>query len=316
MSELDKSNDRSFDSWLWLWATIIFLSGVIIILVSDRVQLPDILGRVLHEVGFACIVASIVWIIFERFSERNSERAWRKRSEKIAEDVFYGVLRRRLPKQLLAAANELILAQDLIRRELRLEYEISDGGPELQKIYGCPVVRLDTHASYKLINVGEKTVPHKVALSLPNAILPDDKQFPILSSTVIRQNGQPISQADTLLANAVNTKRVENDRVTFDIANINLAPDEEVFISVEYSLLKHENDSEVVQTTFASDSISIIIRDRKPGTRQVGARALHRDKLTVERNSPISGMYEYSLDKFLLPHQGVIVWWSKHLHRN
>ncbi|HWX86495.1 MAG TPA: hypothetical protein VNZ48_23085 [Xanthobacteraceae bacterium] len=312
----EKALTGNLNSWLWLWASIIFLIGLVAVMASELIESSRIVQILLHEIGFALIVASVVWFIFERISESHSERVWKRRSEKIAEDVFYGVLRRRLPKELLVVANELILAQDVIRKELCLSWEIFDGTAELNEICGFPVVRLDTRVSYRLLNISERPKTHQIVLSLPNPTLRGDHKLPMLSGVVIRQGDQLLAPAETLLSQALCNRKEEDSRVIFNIASINLPADSDAFIAIEYSLLKYENDTDLFQTVFPADSISISIRDHRPGARLVGVRALHRDKLTVERCLPDKGVYEYKLPKFFLPHQGVIVWWNKQKPRS
>src|SRR3954454_24642407 len=92
-----------------LRAALAFVLGIVLILLKHEV--PPWAEDVFHEVGFALLVAVIIWVTFDYFSHYDEEERWRSRIEQITGEVFYGVLRRKLPKELVAEANILVLDQ-------------------------------------------------------------------------------------------------------------------------------------------------------------------------------------------------------------
>ena len=107
-----------------LRAAVAFLLGAVLIIASHAV--PAWAAALLHETGFALLVAVIIWVTFDYFSRPEREEVWQRRIEQITGQALYGALRRRFPKELLAEANSLVLSQVFVRRNLTLEYVLED----------------------------------------------------------------------------------------------------------------------------------------------------------------------------------------------
>ena len=83
----------------------------------EKIPFSELLEKLLHEVGFALVVAAVIWIVFESFSSAQTEEQWNQRLDRISKDVFHGVLGRNLPQDLIKTAFDLVLTQNFIRSE-------------------------------------------------------------------------------------------------------------------------------------------------------------------------------------------------------
>ena len=55
------------------------------------------LTLILQEVGFALVVAIVIWTVFEYFSRTENEAIWKERIDSTAQNMLYAVLRKDLP---------------------------------------------------------------------------------------------------------------------------------------------------------------------------------------------------------------------------
>jgi hypothetical protein len=139
--------------------------GVIILLVREKLPWPW-LQDLLHEIGFALLVAVFIWVVFDYFSHTDEEGRWRTRIEQITSEVFYGVLRRNLPKELLAEANTLILNQVFIRKGLSVEYILEDDAYADGAGNQVRYTKLSAAIRYTLVNVSDTPKQFPVAVNV------------------------------------------------------------------------------------------------------------------------------------------------------
>jgi hypothetical protein len=140
--------------------------AVIILLLHEKVPYPWA-KDLLHEVGFALLVAVFIWVVFDYFSHTDQEARWRARIEQITSEVFYGVLRRNLPKELLAEANTLILNQMFIRKGMSLEYILEDDTYTDEAGNENRFTKVSAAIRYVIVNVSDSQQKFPVAVMLP-----------------------------------------------------------------------------------------------------------------------------------------------------
>jgi hypothetical protein len=302
-------NKKSFGWSFWTWAGLSLALGLILILIADRMEGSPHLSTLFHEVGFAIIVAVLIWLIFERLSHARTDAIWHSRIDQITEDVFYGVLRRRIPKALMKTANELILTRDFVRSFLTIEYELKSMLTDAQVHF----VQLATTISYRLENIGDDDARFPVAISIPNPQVAALKKYVKVNRIIIQDStgrdevdlAGPMRNFETDLENS------REPQVTLHCKTISLKSEETVELTFDYVMAKEEEDDEIFQTIFAADSITLRITDRDGPFRVIGARSLHPRKLECLRYSPETGHYHYHLPHYLLPYQGVVFWWKR-----
>jgi hypothetical protein len=84
----------------------------------------------------------------------------------------------------------------------------------------------------------------------------------------------------------------------------------------DYVMAKEQEDSEVTQFLFPTDSVAITIVDQGTDERVVRAKSIHRCALEGISSDSERGTYNYRLDRYFLPRQGYVIWWKRDFSRN
>jgi hypothetical protein len=87
---------------------------------------------------------------------------------------------------------------------------------------------------------------------------------------------------------------------------------EEIEVFYDYYMAKAEEDTEIYHTAMPTDGLTITIVDTYPGKRAVRARTVHRAPLRNNSSSFVTGTYSFTLDEYLLPQQGFVIWWKNY----
>jgi hypothetical protein len=244
-----------------------------------------------HEVGFALIVAVIIWRSFEFLAQKESAHHWNRRLEQISQGVFAAMLKRELPEKLVTQAFELILHQQLIRKEATFLFRIIDA--TYQDRFGDPqpYVKLHVVVSYKIKNVSDRNAELTLQIALPNPLINELKPLSDVMKFIVRAregNDQekdmeyPLEEARARFMEAIDDDWTTE--VPFVVGKRSLAPQEERQIIVEYFMAKEVEDNEVVQMRYPTESVSITIENLGSVTRGVVAKAIHPkslDRLSV-----------------------------------
>jgi hypothetical protein len=282
--------------------------GALILLVRDHAPWPWLVD-LMPEIGFALLVAVFIYLIFEVFAQADEEQIWRKRIEDITGNVFYGVLRRSLPESLLREANELVLSQVFIRKSLSLEYVLEDDTFEDEDGKAASYVRVMAAIRFRIENISDTPQKFPLRVALPNPVVQGLKEKTDVFSFSYVQHGAQHSVDLTKAKEMFRLNLAESQRshVICEAEPILLEKGERAEVEYRYAMAKENEDAENFETLYPSDSIRLMIVDR--GSRRIGASSHHPSELeclTLE-----GGPVQYRLNRYLLPHQGVLIWWKK-----
>lgn len=292
----------------------ILSASAVLLMLSHYVFPKGLLHTALHEIGFALLVSIIVWALFEAQLSHEAETAWQTRIQKVTENVFQAVLRKDLPKALLDEANNLVLNSSLIREDFAVTYTLSDEKFQLSECEtDCVIV--DSVMEFRMRNVGTETVHWPVRASLPNPIHPDLKTRVGVRSLAVVKGGQPVmldlENARTKFAADI----ADNNKtaIVFCPGEVSLAPGESCQVSASYTMAKEAEDTELLGSLYPSDGLKLTIFDKSGADgRLMFARAVHRnDLLPISEGIGAPGVKIFKIDGYLLPHQGVLIWWKR-----
>jgi hypothetical protein len=307
----------SFKKLCAFWKPICFalLIGTISLLISHNYFGEKSFWHVFfHEIGFALLVATTIWIAFEFFSHIDAEDHWNARIEQISKNVFFGVWKKNFPDGLIKQAGRLILDQDFVRTDMHLVYTLSDAsftlGAETLKF-----VKLNTVATCKVRNISNDKAMLPLGIGLPNPMINELKLHCCLNKLVIKRGGKiepiPTKTWDDALVKFKTD--LDNDKCTvarMKLGEISLAPNEELEMILDYNMAKEAEDTEVFTTRFPVDSVTFTISDRGPTKREVRARSIHTEDLENDTSSEAGATYVFRLPHWLLPEQGFVIWWK------
>ncbi|MGB7976106.1 MAG: hypothetical protein WCF81_17565 [Roseiarcus sp.] len=316
MYETEKGSLRSFP---YLHAGIALLLGVVLLLAAHwSLPLHPLIEEILQEVGFALVVAVIIWSTFEVFSQQDAEEKWKARVELIAKNVFFGVFRRNFPPGLIHEANILVLEHNLVRGPTTITYSLRDKTYTDRYGVSQKFVELSARLRFKIKNIGDAKTIFEAKVGMPNPIIDELKEFSKVKTIQITGSSQ--TEIDKLIANRMLLaqdefkEKLKNDSsymVPFKVCDVSMAPGEEIEATYEYSMPKEEDDTEICQTLYPMESVNITVVDWGPTRRIVRARSIHHVDLENDSPRDATGTYNYHLARYLLPHQGFAIWWKR-----
>ena len=139
------------------------------------------------EVGFALIVAVVIWAVFEYFAREENEEMWKARIRDISENIFYGVLRRKLPVEYIQLANEVVLSPKFIRTDWQLDIFAKDSN------FGRDFVEFNIRSRFKITNVTDDPHDFPFDIGVPIVFDPSGRLDTALIDAGARRDGNKIS---------------------------------------------------------------------------------------------------------------------------
>jgi uncharacterized phage-associated protein len=162
-------------------------------------------------------------------------------------------------------------------------------------------------------NVGNETEDFPVRIGLPNPLIDEVKPFCRVLRVVVKAGGQEeivdLSEPERKFRESIKNDRLST--VPFEAKVIKIKPEEQAEIIFDYTTAKEEEDNEIFQTKLPTDSIVMTITDKGPTKRIIRAKTLHMAPFEDDTSADQSGTYNFSLFRYLLPHQGFVIWWKK-----
>ncbi|MEA2896098.1 MAG: hypothetical protein QOJ84_1713 [Bradyrhizobium sp.] len=303
---------------LVLGLVLLFLanSGVIFSTAPHHVvEQKTLLLRVVQEVGFALIVALVIWAAWEVFKQAETEEQWNKHIDRVSRSVFFGVLKRNFPEGLVDEARQLVFEKDFVRMGSSHLFTLRDDTYQLDDGQQAACVLVEVLHRFKIKNVANEARDYLVTVGLPNPFHPGLKPKCKVLQVQIRIPGgaledQPLGEAETKFRNALDQPDNARDHFFFDVKTIKIQSGQEIEVIWNYTVPKEEEDTEVVLFAYACEAVVISVIDMQPTKRTVRAKAIHRAMLENVSSRATPGIYSYRLDHFFLPRQGFMIWWK------
>jgi hypothetical protein len=269
-----------------------------------------------QEVGFALIVAFVIWAAWEVFKQAETEDQWNARIERVAKSVFFGVLKRNFPEELIQEATLLLLERDFIRTGSSHLFTLRDDKFIRQDGKETPCVILEVLARFKIKNVANETRDYPLRVGLPNPLHSGLKEKCKVRQVQVRLpreelKGRLLKDAEQKFRTELDDPRNKKDTIFFELELVKIHPGEEIEIIWNYAIPKEAEDAEVVQFTQATDAAVISVVDLGGDKRTVRAKSIHRCELENVGSESPKGTYSYRLDRFFLPRQGFHIWWKE-----
>jgi len=267
----------------------------------------------LHEAGFACLVAVLIWLVWEIFHQMETEDQWNARIERIAKSVFFGVFKRNLPDQLIQEANFLLLEQKFVRTGYNATFNLIDDQFERANGQLEPFVRFDAIVRYKVKNISAEPEDCPIVVGIPAPGYAAMKKKCCVRSVQLAQAGGQFQNLNLEEAEKKFREKLDdpsNEQALFTLPSVEVPPGGEIELIWDYATAKAEEDAAVLQTQFPTESITITVVDQRPAHRIVRARSIHRLPFTKISSDDKSGTYIFKLDRYFLPHQAFHIWWQ------
>lgn len=295
------------------------VGGMALLLTAHLVVVDKeaVLFLLLHEIGFALIVSLVVWAMFEAQLSHEAEATWDRRIERVTKNVFQAVLRKDLPKELLDEANNLVLNSRLTRNAFTVTYTLADAQFEIGPGKNRDCVVVDALMEFTMHNVSTEEVDWPVNLLLPNPVHAGMKQLVAVRDMTVTKGGEAVI-LDLEGARRGFLEQMEDNsktRVPFSAGKVLLRPGEACEFSASYVMAKEAEDTELLSTLYPADGLRITIFDTAGDRNRITfARSVHRQPVEiVSRGDNAAGNAAkiFRVPGYLLPHQGVLIWWKR-----
>jgi hypothetical protein len=302
--------------WAVIAAVIAILLGAVLLLLSYHVLPAEeypFLHDFTHEVGFALLVAVVIFFAFQVFSEAETDERWIARIESMSRNVFLGVFKRNLPKEYIEEALRLVVEHTFVRLSVNFTYTLADAQYKNRSGQDENFVLFHSVARYKMKNITESSQVMPIRLALPNPLIDELKPFCKVNRVTVVQAAIE-RDLDITAESAAFAERLRNDAETqiwFKAGELTIQSEESVEVILNYTMAKEEEDTEIFTTRTPTEKVNITILDRAPEKRVVQALSIHRAGLRNNTPAGADGTYNYSLDHYLLPLQGFSVWWKR-----
>jgi hypothetical protein len=214
---------------------------------------------------------------------------------------------------LIKEANILLLDHTFLRKSLDVTYTLNDDYYIDRDGHKQMFVKLGTITRFKMVNISNVEVDYRIGVGLPNPLIDEMKVFCKVNRIYIRR-GDEVEHFELAEAEKIFREKIKDDnlyQVNFEVKSIKLRSGEEIEIVSDYVMAKEEEDTELLQTKYPTDSLNVTILDHNPQSRFVRARAIHLGDLRDDSSQGNDGSYKFTLDRYLLPHQGFAIWWKK-----
>jgi hypothetical protein len=269
---------------------------------------PLTYAALFREFGFACIIAFVISMAIERVARREFSETINQRLLDVQKAVFRAIYFRDLTPQLVSEVETLIFNADFMRHNHRQAYTLSltnarELDPTNPLVPDYPIMQCDVTMSYEVRNISREEKDFLVRIEL-------EKAYPEFLNKFVRIKGVKINGVDML--------RVEIDKCDTDCPDTedfrcfekivrNIQPGDRVKVNAVWQVLKDPDDSEVWRSIYPSDGMTLGVNFPK-AVRLKGAHALHR-QIISSKGIEGASYYEWSIEKAVLPHQGIVFWW-------
>jgi hypothetical protein len=270
--------------------------------------------HLLQEVGFALIVALVIWAMWEYFSQVETEDQWDARIERVAKSVFFSVFKRNFPDELIREANLLLLEQSFIRTGGNHLYTLRDDSFSRADGTAVPCVIVEAVVRFKVKNISNELRSYPLKVALPNPLHDQVKERCGVRRVQVRSGtGELVDQCLDKAEISFRAELADNSKhqASFELASVEIRAGQEIEVIWNYAMMKEEEDTEVVLFTLPTEGIVATVVDYGPSKRTVRAKSIHRCPLEDVSSSPPNGTYTFRLDKYLLTRQGFVIWWKR-----
>jgi hypothetical protein len=262
--------------------------------------------------GVGVIVALIISSIILRDQRFEVQFDLDRRVKALADNVFAGVLSIDHDADYIKQVRRRVLALPFERSELNVQITMTPIDFDPRDPRKRRYTRLRTEASYVQKNVSHESRTLKVGVLLPNPITRHVKEHVKLHSA--RVGLFTLSEEAVNRINAEAQKRLADNtvpEVSFDIHSLEVTPGQEISVDLQYSVVKEEEDNEIVFTSMPTKRINLSVRDSTGRNLTLLAKPIHNAAIYPSHAAVVeNGWAEWRIQEWSFPKQGVIFWWK------
>ncbi len=285
--------------------------------VASSLSAASFLAETLQALGLTIVAAVFISSTVDRRTRSYFFDELARKTEVLGSNVLLGMFESRHHPRLFNLVKEHVFEKNVIRRNIDLNYTLSDLDVDLSgtRLEGEQFLAVDVILSTVTENINMAQTAAKgaidvpIRLALPNPILDELKPH-------VRINGFRIG-GETLEADRITEINEQLQRALCDdklvdapveIGSVKLNPGEQVTVSGSYTMIKELQDTEVFRSAEIAENIHLTVTSKSKHDLAIRARSLAHGKLYGQ---PSPSAQQWKLDELSLPLQGIMVWWKK-----
>jgi hypothetical protein len=263
------------------------------------VETPLLVKGLLHELGFAGLIAVILIFTIEAFNRERHQMSADSLLEKINGNLFRAIYKRYIPEKVFEEVEKCVMRCNVFRTDHSLDYTIDTFPVGTALKVEAEYFNCTAQTSYKLTNLLEQVAAHDVVVQIE---LPIDKQlFEYCTITEMKIGG------DSMTKEEIESHTTTNASHRIFRKTISIPRNGEIKISTKSNLLKKKMDSEIWCSRLPSDGLTLTVSTPSKGL-VVNAIANHSEALDHVLNNHVT--QKWILDYGIFPHQSIIFWWK------
>jgi hypothetical protein len=299
---------------LWLEVLVTFAIGVALMLVSDYVgNEHEKLRSVVLELGIGFVVGAIVAATIESYMRRKQKIEDTKREREMESNIFMALFRTALPDDLVHEMYQMLFTRRFIRQNLEIAIKLRHLTADEQKKCSVPTALVLTQTvTYNAKNISDGWASHRVSPQ-EYALIP----HPTISHPFKSFTATCGSQIESLDSEARFKGLVTNPGngiwYYLEAPNVNVPKDDVVTVVSTVELICRETDIKTWLTYYPAERLKLTVELEKGLQDQLEFAVDQSHRLSLEpddgKTSDGRTIYGWKLEKPILPHQGIILYW-------
>ncbi len=266
------------------------------------------------------MVSIIISSVAESKHRKKLEARLDKRITRITEEVFKGVFKINLPKELVDTGVDQLFSTSIVREGAHLTYTLRD--KSYKKVLNAETVTIDyiqlqATGKFQLVNYSSQEVKLTPKIFLPNPLVPEMKSAVSFQKFIVDNIESNIEEINRDIEYQFQTfdKNVDAGHapeVVISFAQeISIPPHGKISVELQYCMAKEVEDTEIFTTAFPMNGLTIMIIPKSKHRLKIYSRPLHNGD-TVKHDVTNQGdVYMWTVNGYILKEQGLLYWWKK-----
>jgi hypothetical protein len=253
----------------------------------------DFVAHITLEISFALIIAFFVSVGIEYQAKLEDIEAKDEMRKQVAEDVFYGVFSKFLPKKYIDAVMDKIVNVEIMRTSMKIIDIFSNHGGTLE---------LERRTVYGIRNISRNTIKHTVHLFFSHSSKASTESMGLQAIII---GGRKIPHKEILNSKVVDLTAL---RSSFDF-DVEIPPNEEIKVEYTSKMPKGKRDQEIFSMNHPCLEFSYSIRFSPKLSRfGISERAISKLKTIVWDQE--AGIGDWEMDGPMIRDNSITVWWE------
>jgi hypothetical protein len=299
---------------LWLEVLVTFAIGVALMLVSDYVgNTHEKLRSVILELGIGFVVGAIVAATIESYMRSRQKIEDKEREREMESNIFMALFRTALPDDLVHEMYQMLFARRFIRQNLEIAIRFRRLTDDEKKICSVPAALVLTQSvTYNAKNISDGWASHRVSPQ-EYALFPHPTMNHPFKSFTASCGSETVTLESAALSKGLVTNPGNGIWYYLEAPKINVPKDHVVIVVSTIELICRETDIKTWLSYYPAERLKLTVELDTGLQDQLEFAVDQSHRLSLEpddgKTSDGRTIYGWKLDKPILPHQGIILYW-------